>query len=166
MYLSALKRNQMVSCLTSYLLKAKFIQLYFIAAYEGSLWSALSLLQPREKEQQEQWAAHPLFLQFKMSFNLALLACFLLWHTVKMTRWIPTWKSAQTQEHLEVSSSLKATCYFPQTAGSVHAVFPIMGTTMEAVNTRSVTRNTLSSLGLFNETLYTSLCIWTTMNIQ
>lgn len=68
----------MISCLTSYLLKAKFIQLYFIAAYEGSLWSALRLLQPREKEQQQQRAAHPLFLQFKMSFNLALLACFLL----------------------------------------------------------------------------------------
>ena len=43
-----------------------------------------------------------------------------------MTWRIPTLKLAQMQEHLEVSSSLKATCYFPpDTVESVQAVFPI-----------------------------------------
>lgn len=41
-----------------------------------------------------------------------------------MTWQIPTFKLAEMQEHLEVSTSLKAACYFPQTQQEVYRLYP------------------------------------------
>lgn len=113
----------MTTCLTTNLLQAKFIHPYFIAAFKVSLWSASRLLEPWEKVGGDEGKQ---LITFFCHFR-----CLLIWlpgmfpaltHCKNGTA-NSALKSAETQEHLEVSSALKAACWFPQISQKVSKLY-------------------------------------------